>query len=55
MKDLKINRIGGGGVLRAWIDREVIFIMESMDHGRDVQTVAVTRNELLRIIELKED
>jgi hypothetical protein len=50
---LKVVR-KGGGVLRAWIEKcgneDFIFVRESLDRGRDVQTVGITRPELLKIV-----
>ena len=51
---IRIASRKGGGVLSAWLDNDEIFIRESLDRGRDVQTVAVTRDELLKILALKD-
>ncbi len=54
MKDhLRIAR--KGRVLTAWIEPDgEIFIRESLNRGRDVQTVALTKEELLKIVALEE-
>lgn len=38
------------GVLHVWVEYGEIFISESLDKGRDVQTVCVTREELSKIL-----
>lgn len=41
--------------LTAWVETddgsEEVFIRESLDRGKDVQTVAITKEELKRIID----
>lgn len=60
----KGKRECGMGVLTAWVERsrvkdgvelDEIFIRESLDRGKDVQTVVVTRAELLKILALESE
>lgn len=55
MNQLKISRPNKRGVLTAWLDENEIFIRESLDRGRDVQTVCVSRAELEKILRLEPD
>ena len=41
------------GTLSAWLEEGEIFIRESLERGRDVQTVCVTKEELLKILALE--
>ncbi len=41
--------------LQVWVDDGEIYIRESMDRGRDVQTVCATRSELEKILAAEKD
>lgn len=57
MSHLKIVRRHGGGVLTAWVDEttDELYIRESLDRGKDVQTVCVSRAELAKISALQKE
>jgi hypothetical protein len=49
--NLKIRRKASEGILDIWSDPDgEIFIRESLNRGRDVQTVCLTANELDKIV-----
>lgn len=50
---MRIVRKDGRGVVSAWIEGDEIFIRESLDRGKDVQTICLSRKELLKILELE--
>ena len=51
MKSIEI-RHKGGGIVSAWIDGDDYYIRESLDRGRDIQTICLSRSELQRILAL---
>jgi hypothetical protein len=48
---LKIRRKAGDGILDVWSDPDgELYIRESLNRGRDVQTVCLTAHELDKIV-----
>lgn len=50
---LKIRRKKGKGRIIAWTDDGMFYIRESVDRGRDVQTISVSEKELRKVLELE--
>lgn len=46
---MKIQRKDGKGVVNVWFDEGEFYIRESLERGKDVQTVCLSKDEFLKI------